>query len=80
MPAYAESFFTKAPEGRFCVILQVIIIILGALPVYGTVAGFGGNSAFINVRDTGPMIAGLPGDPTACSCSLATNLAGLFGG
>lgn len=74
-----SRFFTKVPEGRFPVNLQVIII-LGALSVDGTAAGSGVNGASITVRDPGPLSAGLQRDLTVCSCSLATNLASPLGG
>jgi len=96
-----SRFFPEVLEGRPSVKVQAILIIFfGALSVYGTIAGFEVNGAFINVRDLGPMLAGLLGGPvvglgagligaihrltiggfTVYSCSLATVLAGLFGG
>ncbi|HEX3002315.1 MAG TPA: SpoIIE family protein phosphatase [Methanoregula sp.] len=96
-----SRFFPEVLEGRLSFKVQVILIIFfGALSVYGTVAGFEVNGAIINVRDLGPMLAGLLGGPvvgvgagligaihrmslggfTVYSCSLATVLAGLFGG
>jgi len=96
-----SRFFPEVLDGRASVRVQVILIILfGALSIYGTVAGIEFNGAIINVRDLGPMLAGLLGGPvvglgagligaihrlslggfTVYSCSLATVLAGLFGG
>jgi sigma-B regulation protein RsbU (phosphoserine phosphatase) len=78
----------------------VLILVFGALSVYGTISGIEFMSAIVNVRDLGPMLAGLLGGPvvgvgagligaayrlslggfTVYSCSLATILAGFFGG
>jgi LytS/YehU family sensor histidine kinase len=74
-----SRFFPEVFECRSSVKAQVIII-LGALLVYGTEAGSGVNGAFFNVCGPGPMPAGLPADFTVCSCVPATVLAGLFGG
>lgn len=74
-----SRFSPEVFEGRFSVKAQVIII-LGAISVYGTAAGPGVNGAFLNVCGPGPMPAGLKGDFTVCSCVPATVLAGLFGG
>jgi sigma-B regulation protein RsbU (phosphoserine phosphatase) len=76
------------------------ILVFGALAIFATYAGIPVSGAIANVRDLGPMIAGLLGGPviglgagliggvhryflgglTGLSCSLATILAGLFGG
>ncbi len=76
------------------------ILVFGALAIFATYAGIPVSGAIANVRDLGPMIAGLLGGPviglgagviggvhryylgglTGLSCSLATVLAGLFGG
>ncbi|MGC9444573.1 MAG: LytS/YhcK type 5TM receptor domain-containing protein [Candidatus Methanospirareceae archaeon] len=78
----------------------VFILIFGALAIFATYAGIPVPGAIANVRDLGPMIAGLLGGPviglgagliggvhryflgglTGIPCSLATILAGLFGG
>jgi len=75
-----SRIFPEVPEGRPSVNVWVIIIFLGALPVYDTAAGSSVNGAFITIRDPGPMPAGLAADFTVCSCVLATVLAGLYGG
>jgi sigma-B regulation protein RsbU (phosphoserine phosphatase) len=78
----------------------VFILVFGALAIFATYAGIPVPGAIANVRDLGPMIAGLLGGPviglgagligavhryslgglTGIPCSLATVLAGLFGG
>jgi sigma-B regulation protein RsbU (phosphoserine phosphatase) len=78
----------------------VFILVFGALAIFATYAGIPVPGAIANVRDLGPMIAGLFGGPviglaagliggvhryflgglTGIPCSLATVLAGLFGG
>jgi phosphoserine phosphatase RsbU/P len=96
-----SRFFPEVLDGHAAARVQVILVLVfGALSVYGTVAGIEFMGAIINVRDLGPMLAGLLGGPvvgvaagligaayrfslggfTAYSCSLATVLAGLFGG
>jgi sigma-B regulation protein RsbU (phosphoserine phosphatase) len=96
-----SRIFPEVLEGHPSAKTQVILILFfGALSVYGTVAGVEFNGAIINVRDLGPMLAGMLGGPvvgigagligaihrlsvggfTMYSCSLATVLAGLFGG
>jgi sigma-B regulation protein RsbU (phosphoserine phosphatase) len=96
-----SRFFPAVLDGHPAVKIQVLLVLVfGALSVYGTVAGVNFMGAIINVRDLGPMLAGLLGGPyvglgagligaayrmslggfTVYSCSLATVLAGLFGG
>lgn len=96
-----SRFFPDVLDGHPAVKIQVLLVLVfGALSVYGTVAGVEFMGAIINVRDLGPMLAGLLGGPfvglgagligaayrltqggfTVYSCSLATVLAGLFGG
>jgi phosphoserine phosphatase RsbU/P len=96
-----SRFFPDVMDGHPAVKIQlVLVLVFGALSVYGTVAGIEFMGAIINVRDLGPMLAGMLGGPfvglgagligaayrfslggfTAYSCSLATVLAGLFGG
>ncbi len=78
----------------------ILILFFGILSIYGTLSGIEFMGAIVNVRDLGPMVAGLIGGPvvglgagligalhrltlggfTMYSCSLATVLAGLFGG
>ena len=93
--------FLDVLDGRASLKLQaLLILIFGALSIYGTIAGVEFNGSFINVRDLGPMLAGLLGGPvvgigagligaayrmslggfTVYPCSIATVLAGLFGG
>lgn len=96
-----SRFFPDVLDGHPAVKVQVLLVLVfGALSVYGTVAGVEFMGAIINIRDLGPMLAGLLGGPcvglgagligaiyrmslggfTVYSCSLATVLAGLFGG
>lgn len=96
-----SRIFPQILDGHPAVRVQILMIVLfGALSIYGTVAGIEFNGAIINIRDLGPMLAGLLGGPvvgvgagligavhrlslggfTMYSCSLATVLAGLFGG
>ena len=95
------SYFEEILEKKFTLKNRAImILVLGILSIYGTYAGFEIFGARANVRDLGPMIAGLIGGPviglgagliggvhryflggfTCLPCSLATVLAGLFGG
>ena len=80
--------------------IVIIAILFGLLSIFGTYSGLEILGAKINIRDLGPMIAGLIAGPyaglgagliggiqryslggiTAVPCSLATFLAGLFGG
>jgi sigma-B regulation protein RsbU (phosphoserine phosphatase) len=96
-----SRFFTQVLDGHPTIKIQILLILIfGALSIYGTVAGVEFLGAIINIRDLGPMLAGMLGGPvvgvgagligaayrfslggfTAYSCSLATVLAGLFGG
>jgi sigma-B regulation protein RsbU (phosphoserine phosphatase) len=96
-----SRIFPEVLDGHPVIKTQVILILVfGALSIYGTVSGVEFMGAIINVRDLGPMVAGLLGGPfvglgagligsayrmslggfTVISCSLATILAGLFGG
>jgi sigma-B regulation protein RsbU (phosphoserine phosphatase) len=96
-----SRFFPEILDGCPTLRTQVILVVLfGALSIYGTLSGIEFLGAFINVRDLGPMLAGLLAGPwvglgagligavhrlslggfTVYSCSLATALAGLFGG
>jgi sigma-B regulation protein RsbU (phosphoserine phosphatase) len=60
------KFFKGVTEGKFNVINQIILIIVfGALAVYGTYNGVRTTGAIANIRDMGPMIAGLLGGPWA---------------
>jgi sigma-B regulation protein RsbU (phosphoserine phosphatase) len=96
-----SRIFSEVLDGHPAVKTRVIIILVfGALSVYGTISDVEFMGAIVNVRDLGPMLAGLLGGPvvgvgagligaayrlslggfTVYPCSLATVLAGLFGG
>lgn len=96
------SYFQEILDGEFTwTNMAVVSIIFGAISIFGTYSGLDVFGAVANVRDLGPMIAGLVGGPivgvgagligglyrffflggpTTLSCSIATILAGLFGG
>src|SRR5512136_2112878 len=96
-----SKIFLEVLDGHPGVKTQLILILVfGALSIYGTISGIDFMGAVVNVRDLGPMLAGLLGGPvvgvgagligaayrltlggfTEYACSLATVLAGLFGG
>ncbi|MDP3565462.1 MAG: LytS/YhcK type 5TM receptor domain-containing protein, partial [Methanoregula sp.] len=96
-----SRLFLEVLDGHPTIKTQIILILVfGILSIYGTVNGVEMLGAIVNVRDLGPMLAGLLGGPlvglgagligaayrgtlggvTVVSCSLATVLAGLFGG
>lgn len=96
-----SRFFLEVLDGHSTIKTQIVLILIfGILSIYGTVNGVEMLGAIVNVRDLGPMLAGLIGGPfvgmgagligaayrgtlggvTVVSCSLATVLAGLFGG
>ena len=96
-----SKFFLEVLDGHSTIKTQIILILVfGILSIYGTVSGVEMLGAIVNVRDLGPMVAGLIGGPvvglgagligavyrgslggvTVIPCSLATILAGLFGG
>jgi sigma-B regulation protein RsbU (phosphoserine phosphatase) len=96
-----SRIFPEILDGLPSVKTQIIMILLfGALSIYGTLSGIDFLGSPVNVRDLGPMLAGLLGGPlvgigagligaahrmtmggfTVYPCSLATVLAGLFGG
>ena len=96
-----SRFFSAVLDGHAALKIQlVLIVIFGALSVYGTISGVDIMGAIINVRDLGPMVGGLIGGPivglgagligaayrstlggvTVIPCTIATILAGLFGG
>jgi phosphoserine phosphatase RsbU/P len=96
-----SKFFLEVLDGHSTIKTQIILILVfGILSIYGTVNGVEMLGAIVNVRDLGPMLAGLIGGPfvglgagligaayrgtlggvTVVSCSIATVLAGLFGG
>jgi sigma-B regulation protein RsbU (phosphoserine phosphatase) len=58
------SFFPEVLEGHPTIRTQVILILVfGSLSIYGTLSGIEFLGAPINVRDLGPMLAGLLGGP-----------------
>jgi phosphoserine phosphatase RsbU/P len=96
-----SRFFSDVLDGRLTWRTQAILIaIFGALSIYGTESRFEIMGAIFNVRDLGPMVAGLVAGPvvglgagligalyraslggfTVIPCTVATVLAGLFGG
>ena len=95
------KYFREILDKKFTLKNRAIfILIFGAVSIFGTYSGIEIFGAIANVRDLGPMIAGLIGGPviglgagliggihryflggfTCVPCSLATVLAGLFGG
>ena len=95
------KYFMEILDKKFTLKNRVILILIfGAVSIFGTYSGIEIFGAIANVRDLGPMIAGLIGGPvigvgagliggvhryflggfTCVPCSLATVLAGLFGG
>lgn len=58
------SMFTEILEGTFTIKNQaVLILIFGAISIFGTHSGVDVFGAMANVRDLGPMVAGLIGGP-----------------
>ena len=95
------KFFREALKGEVTWKGGMLMVLLfGLLSIFGTFSGLEILGAMVNVRDLGPMIAGLIGGPfvgigagligglhrlsmggiSAVPCSIATVLAGLFGG
>jgi sigma-B regulation protein RsbU (phosphoserine phosphatase) len=59
-----SRIFPEVLDGHPAVKTQVILILVfGALSVYGTLSGVEFMGAIVNVRDLGPMLAGLLGGP-----------------
>lgn len=59
-----SRIFLEVLEGHPAIRTQIILVILfGILSVYGTVSGVEFMGAIVNVRDLGPMLAGLLGGP-----------------
>src|SRR5512137_1160211 len=59
-----SRIFPEILEGHPTLTTQVILILLfGALSIYGTLSGIEISGALVNVRDLGPMLAGLLGGP-----------------
>lgn len=94
-------YFDGILEGRLSLRIYLsVILFFGALSIYGSVSGIEVLGAYINIRDLGPMVAGLLCGPvagvgagligaayrvslggfTVLPCSIATVLAGAFGG
>lgn len=58
------SYFTEVLNGKFTIKNQVILILIfGAISIFGTYSGVEIFGAMANVRDLGPMVAGLIGGP-----------------
>nr|WP_243687309.1 LytS/YhcK type 5TM receptor domain-containing protein [Methanobacterium formicicum] len=56
--------FTEVLEGKFTLKNQaILIVIFGAISIFGTYSGVDVFGAMANVRDLGPMVAGLIGGP-----------------
>ena len=96
-----SRYFLEVLDGRPTVKTRAILsVVFGIVSIYGTISGVEVLGAIINVRDLGPMVAGLTCGPvvgvaagligaihrgclggfTTVSCSIATVLAGFFGG
>ena len=59
-----SRIFPEVLDGHPSLKTQVILILVfGALSVYGTISGVEFMGAIVNVRDLGPMLAGLLGGP-----------------
>jgi phosphoserine phosphatase RsbU/P len=59
-----SRIFPEILDGKPTLRTQVILIVLfGALSIYGTLSGIEVEGAFINVRDLGPLVAGLLAGP-----------------
>jgi sigma-B regulation protein RsbU (phosphoserine phosphatase) len=58
------KYFTEVLEGKLTIKNQIIfILIFGAISIYGSYSGVNIFGAIANVRDLGPMVAGLIGGP-----------------
>ena len=58
------NVFTEVLEGKFTIKNQaILILIFGAISIFGTYSGVEVFGAMANVRDLGPMVAGLIGGP-----------------
>ncbi|WP_321504157.1 LytS/YhcK type 5TM receptor domain-containing protein [uncultured Methanoregula sp.] len=59
-----SRIFPEILDGRTTVTTQVILVLFfGALSVYGTISGVEFMGSVVNVRDLGPMLAGLLAGP-----------------
>lgn len=57
-------YFGEVLEGKFTIKNQaILILIFGAISIFGTYSGIDIFGAMANVRDLGPMVAGLIGGP-----------------
>ena len=58
------SYFSEVLDGKFTIKNQaILILIFGAISIFGTYSGINIFGAMANVRDMGPMVAGLIGGP-----------------
>lgn len=68
--------FTEFLDGHPTIKAQFILVILfGALSIYGSISGINFMGSVVNVRDLGPMLAGLLGGP---GVGLGAGLIGAF--
>ncbi len=59
-----SRIFPEVLDGHPAIMTQIILILLfGALSVYGTISGIDFLGSVVNVRDLGPMLAGLLAGP-----------------
>ncbi|NMB77624.1 MAG: SpoIIE family protein phosphatase [Methanomicrobiales archaeon] len=59
-----SRIFPEILDGHPTLRTQIILVILfGALSIYGTLSGIEVEGSYINVRDLGPLVAGLLGGP-----------------
>jgi sigma-B regulation protein RsbU (phosphoserine phosphatase) len=59
-----SRIFPEILDGRATLVTQIILVLLfGALSVYGTFSGIDFLGSVVNVRDLGPMLAGLLAGP-----------------
>jgi phosphoserine phosphatase RsbU/P len=59
-----SRIFPEILDGRPTLRTQIVLVLLfGALSIYGTLSGIEVEGAYINVRDLGPMVAGLLAGP-----------------
>ena len=59
-----SRIFPEILDGNPSVTTQLILVLIfGALSIYGTLSGIEVEGAYINVRDLGPMVAGLLAGP-----------------
>lgn len=59
-----SRFFPEILDGHPSLRIQVLLALLfGALSIYGTLSGIEVEGSYINVRDLGPMVAGLLAGP-----------------